>query len=1225
MTPNLVAPDKSSAPVPKISWYIWRLSLIVGFGGFLFGIDTAVVSGAISMIAKQFALGVDMEGWVVSSTVLGCVAGTVSSGWLADRFGRVPALRLAAVLFLVSTLGSAQAGAFAYAEEQPTKAAPTDKLAEVFTNPPDSARPWVYWYFLDGHLKREGMKADLEAMKKAGIGGALFLETAPFGVSPGPVKCNSPEWQDLVVEAMKDCDRLGLEFSLGTGPGWAGAGGPWITPDNAMQHLVESTTNVQGGQHVEVVLPKPKPRTPIRQIPANMWKQWQEYYRDEKVIAYPKPSTAYTLPDSDEKAIYQRDSFSSLKSTKAYILEDPTVIPSETCIDPKKVIDLTNKMTPDGKLSWDAPAGQWIVMRWGRTLTGMAATVAPDCAAGFDSGKFETSSIDQQYANFIEPLLKKLGGQHHPGRGWTMLHSDSWEQSSQNWSPTFPLEFKKRRGYDPIPWLPAMAGQIVGNVSFTERFLWDFRQTAQDLVIDNHINRLKSLGAKSGLKLTIEPYDLNPTSDLVLGSEADVPSAEFWSEGYGADTIFSVFEASSCAHTTGRKVVQAEAFTSSEDAWRQHPGNMKNQGDWAFCAGISRFCFHRFSAQPEANPKPPGVPWGPFGVHWDRTQTWWEMAPGYHTYLTRCQALLQNGLPVADILFLDAEGAPNVFRPPTSALLAGLPDRKGYNFDGCAPGVLIKSASVKDGRIVFPDGMSYRLLVLPQRDTMTPELARKVQSLVEAGALVYGPLPTRSPSLKNYPACDQEVVRISNNLANSKRMIVDQTPVVKATPNPLFDAKWIWSKEEGNPLSSAPAGTRYFQYAFDLDKPVKSIPCVITADDRFELTVNGHKVGTGDNPRKEFKFEIGSLLKVGSNLIQVTVQNEKAGPAGLIAAITATLDGGKKLEIYTNKNWQVGTDPDKVMTQAKEIGAAWTWYWYLVDPQSCPNLYPDYSVLAKLLSDQGVVPDFQSDGDLRYFHRVDGDIDYYFVGNRMPTDQTANVSFRVSGKQPELWDPLTGERRLLPEFSESNGVTTIPMRFAPTQSFFVVFGPKVAGREANGGKNFPDLTPVATLDGAWQVAFEAEKGGPAGKLQFDKLDDWVQRPEKELKFYSGTAVYEKTFDLPTPPRGPCKLDLGKVAVMAEVKLNGKNLGIVWCPPWQVDIPAGVLAGKGNQLEIKVANLWCNRVISDQSLPPQERISDLGGSNMGKVFAGSGRAFQLPGGLLGPVRLVSKTP
>jgi alpha-L-rhamnosidase len=584
-----------------------------------------------------------------------------------------------------------------------------DSLERTFTQLPDSARPWVYWYFQDGHLTREGMKADLEAMKKAGIGGALFLEIGGItGVFPGPVKFMSPEWQDLVVAAIGDCDRLGLEFSLGTGPGWCGAGGSWVKPDDAMQQIVGKGTEVVGPWRISLVLPQPAPREPffgLGTLTQSLNKEWKEYYRDVAVIAYPTPITIHRLADADEKALYYRSPFTT-GTVKSYLRADPTVVPPGEAIDSQKIIDLTDKLAADGTLSWDVPPGRWTIVRYGRTLTGQTTRPATQAGLGWETGKFETATLDAHFTTYLEPLYRKLG-QQGAGKSWKTLHFDSWEMSAQNWSPTFRAEFKKRRGYDALRYLPAMQGEIVESVETTERFLWDIRLTAQELVIKNHAGRIKEQAAKHGMSLTIEPYDMNPSGDMALGDVADTPSAEFWSKAGGVNSDYSVFASVSSAHTRGKKVVQAEAFTSYLDAWQQHPGSMKEQGDWALCSGINRFAFHRYAAQTELDKKP-GLPWGPYGVHWERTQTWWDLVPAYHAYVTRCQALLQRGLPVADVLYLDLEGAPVVFRPPASALLPGYPDRKGYNFDGCSPGTLIERASVKNGRIVFPDGMSYR-------------------------------------------------------------------------------------------------------------------------------------------------------------------------------------------------------------------------------------------------------------------------------------------------------------------------------------------------------------------------------------------------------------------------------------------------------------------------------------------------------------------------------------
>ena len=231
-----------------------------------------------------------------------------------------------------------------------------------------------------------------------------------------------------------------------------------------------------------------------------------------------------------------------------------------------------------------------------------------------------------------------------------------------------------------------MTGRVVESLEISERFLWDLRQTAQELVIENHAQHLKVLGRRHGFGLSIEPYDMNPCSDLSLGGVADVPMCEFWAQGYGFNTAFSCIEATSIAHTLGRPIVAAESFTSDhKEAWQLYPGVMKRQADWAFCMGINRLVFHRYAHQPWLDRRP-GMTMGPYGVHYERTQTWWPMVGAWHQYLARCQAMLQRGRTVADICYLAPQGAPHVFRPPASALQGSgpVPDRKGYNFDGCA-------------------------------------------------------------------------------------------------------------------------------------------------------------------------------------------------------------------------------------------------------------------------------------------------------------------------------------------------------------------------------------------------------------------------------------------------------------------------------------------------------------------------------------------------------------
>ena len=249
------------------------------------------------------------------------------------------------------------------------------------------------------------------------------------------------------------------------------------------------------------------------------------------------------------------------------------------------------------------------------------------------------------------------------------------------------------------------------------------------------------------------------------------------------------------------------------------------------------------------------------------------------------------------------------------------------------------------------------------------------------------------------------------------------------------------------------------------------------------------------------------------------------------------------------------------------------------------ELYPSYDLTAKLLNGMGVAEDFKSAAPVRYTHRTTPDWDIYFVSNRTNEPIKGDCIFRTAKASPELWDPLTGKIRKLPEFSSTDGRTTVPLQFDAFQSFFIVFAKGTSGASSE-RKNFPEKTEIASLNGPWDVSFDSKWGGPE-KVRFDSLKDWTLRPEEGIKYYSGIAVYRQHFDLPkagaTDKNNRLYLDLGEVKNLARVWLNGQDMGVVWTAPWRVDFTEAVKQ-QGNTLEIEVANLWPNRLIGDEKLP-----------------------------------------
>ena len=926
------------------------------------------------------------------------------------------------------------------------------RMLKAFLNPPDSTRPGVYWYFMDGNLSRQAMTSDLESMKKAGIGNLVFLEVN-VGVPRGPVDFLSEEWQDLFQHAEKEAERLGIEITLGVGPGWSGSGGPWVRPEQSMQHLAASSVQVKGPQNYTAKLPVPDPRPPYfgeRALTTELKKQWQAYYQDVFLLAFPTPAQQGEIKDSDEKALYYRAPYTSRPNVKPF-LPAPAVFeetPSNTAIAKDKVLDITDHLQPDGTVNWDVPAGNWTIMRFGTRNNGAVTRPAPFPGLGFEANKFDTTDFNAHFEKYVGALLKRIGPRKKGVQaGLTMLHMDSWEMGAQNWTAGFRQSFQARRGYDPLPFLPSYVGAIVGNLELSERFLWDIRLTAQELVLENHAGHIKTLGRRHGLGLSIEPYDMNPTSDLDQGAIADVPMCEFWSKGYGFNSSFSCFEAASIAHIKGLPVVAAEAFTAgSHEAWKLYPGALKNQGDWAFCVGINRFVYHTFAHKPLADSLRPGMTMGPYGVHWDRGQTWWPLVSEYHKYISRCSFLLQQGNTVADILYLTPEGAPHVFRPPASATVGNdtIPDRRGYNFDGCSPLMLLDNASVHNHKVVFPGGASYHILVLPAFETMTPELLNKIESLIKMGATVVGPPPRKSPSLVDYPECDDKV------RSKAEKMWGGWTQPQIATERTLGNGKIFWGGE--------------------------------------------------------------------------------------------------------------------------------------LDLSGSDELYPHYDATAELLSNLYVDQDFESTGPVRYTHRSTVDYEIYFVANREDKPVIADCRFRAEIGDPQLWDPLTGQVRFLPEFSRTDGLITIPLKFESHQSFFILFDKdsQINSRQNSAAKNFADLQVEEKIQDPWQVSFDPKWGGPEN-IAFETLEDWSARPEQGIRFYSGMAVYKNTFDNVSDPGGALFLDLGEVHCMAAVRLNEQDLGVIWTAPWRVNITDAVKE-KDNVLEITVANLWANRLIGDEQFP-----------------------------------------
>jgi hypothetical protein len=984
-------------------------------------------------------------------------------------------------------------------------------LERGFLNPPDAAKPWVYWFWLNGNITREGITADLEAMKRAGLGGVLIMEVNQ-GAPLGPAAFMSDQWRALFKYMISEAQRLGLEVNMNNDAGWNGSGGPWVPLDKAMQVVVTSETRIAGGKRFDGVLPMPH---------AN-----KGFYRDIAVLAFPTPRNPPGIDCRVKNLPAKSVSWPYISGYSTGTDRDAKV-PAEATIDRERLVDLTARVSGDGKLVWDAPAlardgaasrseRDWTIVRFGHTFSGAESHPAPAAGTGPECDKLSKEAIEVHFNGLIGKLIQDVGPLAE--KTLTATHVDSWEVGGQNWTPKMREEFKRLRGYDMLPFLPVLTGRFVDGVDRTERFLWDLRQTVSELLTENYIGHLGKLAHDRGLRLSMEAYG-TPALDMDVINHVDEPVCEFWWSG-GGRLDWTLKAMASAAHVNGRPIVGAEAFTSNRhEKWRGHPANIKVRGDRVFCGGVNRFIIHRYAMQPWAKDRRPGMSMGPYGLHYERTQTWWEDSIAWHQYLARCQYLLRQGTFVADVLSLHPE------EPMQRFNLLTLP---GYDYDGISPQAFLGQVTMENGRLTLPSGMQYRLLVLSGTNTknMTVPMLKKIKRLVEDGAVILGSAPETTPGLADYPHADEEL----------KQMAAE-----------------LWGTDD---------------------------------------TVKERVVGKG----RVFR----------------------------------------------------GMKPEEV--------------------------------LAKL----DVAPDFSSDQEVGWIHRTVNGMEIYFVANGKAQLLQTTCTFRTSGKRPELWDPETGRIAPVRHYEEGAGQVRMPIRLEPGGSVFVVFRPgalppsqRVTSVAHNGRAVAPAAAALPAIDlvrgevwqpgtyaiqtadgksrrfeigalpeplaigGPWELRFPPHGGAPE-HVTLEKLVSWSQHADPGVRYFSGTATYHKTIDVPRDMLGKHRrlyLDLGRVEVMAKVKFNSNDLPVLWKPPYRVEITNAVQPG-GNTLEISVVNLWPNRMIGDEQLPEDSSRNPDGTLREWPKWLGEGKPSPtgrftfttwrlwkkgdslLESGLLGPVRILA---
>ena len=936
----------------------------------------------------------------------------------------------------------------------------SDTFLSQFQSPPDSARSRVYWFWIYNRVTKEGITRDLEEFRAKGISGVNLICNGGYGGKEPllGVEFLGKEWRALFRHAIREAKRLHIEFGFNLAGGWT-LMGPSVTKDDAMKKIVSAEITVEGGMKFSGALPQPG--------------KVEGYYHDIIVQAYP-------------------------------------VFGSNKIVDPKMVIDISSQFDSNGILTWNVPPGRWVILRTGYTLTGhpwskWKAYPEGDTfkgGEGYEIDYLSKSALDN-YFNYLGKTVieeaKKAGGKID------YLWSDSWECGKLTWTQDFPNQFKKFRGYDLKLFLPVLAGYTVSDPEISARFREDFDRTIQDCIAENCYGHFARLCHKYGMKVGNEaggPNDIPPQDVLKNFSTSDILAGEFWVNGHrnapggynkNRSSRLNLKQTATAAHVYGKRQAEAEAFTEQEkDAthWTLGPADLKPYANDAFCEGINRFMLHAATSQPPSDGKP-GYEYCA-GTHFSPNITWWEQSPAFFSYLNRCQYMLQQGNFVADVCFYLGEKPPLLAPPKYNIPSLGA----GYDCDYINPDVLLNRMTVKNGCVALPGGMNYKLLVLQNCVSPSPEIAAAVGRYQ---SLTVSPIPSKSMSL----------------------------PVIKKLRNLICLGATV--------IGAPPENAGELQNHLATDEEVRKI-----------------------------------AAEIWGNLDGKTRTERRLGKGRIIWGKTAR----------------------------------------------------------EVLNEGGVVPDFTFTGQnedtdqFDYIHRSSGEKEIYFVINRTDKKQTRDFTFRIAGKQPEIWDALTGKTIKATAYRQNRNGTILPLELDAFGSYFIVFR-KPVHTDGVAKDNFPQLAQTSILDGSWNVSFDPAWGGPA-KVTFPELISWTKRPEEGIKYYSGSAIYTKAFDLNTPEANMIKkkggrifLDMGDVKNVAVVRLNGQDLGVLWCAPWRADITEAIKP-KGNVLQIEVINLWANRVVHDLSLPIAQRLTKTHETFRFDML--NVNTPQLESGLIGPVRI-----
>ena len=623
-----------------------------------------------------------------------------------------------------------------------------DDLVRGFQNPPATARLRCYWWWLNGHTDAATITHDLEQMAAMGYGGAILVDANGANqngnddVLAGP-EFGSPAWTALYVHALKEAHRLGLEITLNITSGW-NLGGPSVQPQDASKLLTWSRDIVAPGQAAPAQLSTP----PVT----------NGFYRRIAVLAYPLHQGAALAgaPGSKRSALRglryksaaaELPNFSMPDADWLLTTQTPNVVDADT--DLPQVIDITNDLDTQGHLHWSPPAHSntpWEILTLGYTDSDARVSTSSGAWQGLAIDYLDPRAFDLYWNTTVQPLL--TAARPYVGSSLKYVATDSWELGGTNWTRAFRAEFIRRRGYDPVPWLPVVAGRIVNSRERSTLFLADLRRTVADL-INTHYDRMAARARLYGLGIQCEsggPHGA-PLDALETFRSSSIPQTEYWAmskQHRKADSErYFVKESASAAHIYGRPFSAAEGMTSIGNHWSESIGmNLRPSFDQALTEGMNRLVWHEFTSSPSQL----GLPGQEYfaGTHLNPNVTWWHVATPFFQYLNRSQFLMQQGLPVSDVLYYYGDNVPNFVRLKRDDPAKVLP---GYDYDVTDTEALLQRLTFPGGILQTPEGIRYRALALPASRILPLTVLRWMQRYAEAGGTLIGQRPIRSQGI----------------------------------------------------------------------------------------------------------------------------------------------------------------------------------------------------------------------------------------------------------------------------------------------------------------------------------------------------------------------------------------------------------------------------------------------------------------------------------------------